>query len=84
VAAANAAKAEEIAKITSKVVADNLAPQMTSLSGLNVTCPSGETPIINNNSMRNTKFIAEKTRPQSMFDTSCGSNEYIFDPDREY
>jgi len=83
VAAANAAKAADIAKITSKVVADNLAPQMTSPSGLNVICPSGETPIINNNSMRNTKFTAEKKRPQSMFDRTCGSNEYNFDPDKE-
>ena len=82
-AAANAAKAEDIAKITSKVVADNLAPQMSSLSGLNVTCPSGETPVINDNSMRNTKYAAGK-RPESMFDSSCGSNEYTFDPDTEY
>ena len=83
VAAANAAKAADIAKITSKVVADNLAPQLSMPSGLNVTCPSGETPIINNNTMRNTKFSAEKKRPTSMFDESCGSNDYNFNPDTE-
>lgn len=81
-AAANAEKAADIAKMASKVVADNLAPQLTAPSGINVTCPSGDTPIINVNTTRNTKFTAEK-RPESMFDSNCGSNEYDYDPDAD-
>ena len=82
-AAANAAKAADIAKITSKVVADNLAPQLSMPPGLNITCPSGDKPVITDNTMRNTKFSAEKKCPESMFDESCGSNDYNFNPNTE-
>ena len=72
----NDAKAAAIAEITSKVVADNLAPQMS--DGINITCPSGENPVVNEKLMRNSKFTGNN-KSTEMFDTSCGSNECDFD-----
>lgn len=78
----NDAKAAAIAQITSKVVADNLAPQISSGDGINITCPSGEKPVVNDKLMRNTKF-SETKKPASMFDSTCGKNEYSFDPEMD-
>ena len=81
--AADADKAADLALLVSKALAENGASQAILNDGLSVTCPSGDKPIINDNSMRNTKFTAEKKLPLSMFDESCGSNNYNFDPNTE-
>ena len=53
-AAAAKVKAAEIAKVTSKMVSDNIVDS-SDPSGLNISCPSGEKPIVS--LTRNTKHV---------------------------
>lgn len=82
-AAADADRAADLALLVSNAIAENGAAKALSNDGLSITCPSGDTPTINEHSMRNTKFSAKTNKNTSMYDSSCGSNEYIFDPETE-
>jgi len=72
-------KATDLALIVSSALIKSGEASAASNNGLSITCPSGDDPILNE---RNTKFSA-KTKDTSMYDSSCGSNEYIFNPETE-
>ena len=82
-AAADKKKASNLALIVSSALIESGESDRILNDGLSVTCPSGDIPIINDNSRRNTKFSAKKNTSNSMYDESCGSNEYIFNPETE-
>ena len=71
---ANAKKIAEIALVTSKAVSQSLT-QSPAASGLQITCPTGGDPVINDNSIRNTRFGTSST--------SSSMNNYIFNPETE-
>jgi hypothetical protein len=79
-AAADADKAANLALLVSKALAENETSQRLLNDGINLTCPSGGTPVINDTLMRNTKFSAKKS------DSKCVesiANEYLFNPDTD-
>jgi len=75
-------KADNLALIVSSALIKSGGADAISNNGLSITCPSGDDPILNESSMRNTKF-SSKGNNNSMYDSSCGSNEYIFNPETE-
>ena len=81
--AADAKKAANLAALVSSALVKSGGAGGISNSGLSITCPSGDDPILNEGSARNTKFSAKKNKNNSMYDESCGSNEYIFNPETE-
>ena len=72
-------KATDLALIVSSALIKSGEASVASNNGLSITCPSGDDPVLNE---RNTKFSA-KTKDTSMYDSSCGSNEYVFNPETE-
>lgn len=72
-------KAASLALIVSSALVKSGESNALSNDGLNITCPFGDDPILNE---RNTKFSA-KSKNNSTHDNSCGSNEYIFNPETE-
>ena len=81
-AAADSKKAADLALVVSSALIKSGGASGLSNNGLSITCPSGDDPILNESSARNTKFSA-KSKSNSMYDDSCGSNEYIFNPETE-
>lgn len=77
--AADKQKADSLALVVSSALVKSGETNGLLNNGLNITCPSGDDPILN---QRNTKFSA-KGKDNSMYDSSCGSNEYIFNPETE-
>jgi hypothetical protein len=71
---ANDKKIADIIQVTSKAVSQSLAERPPA-SGLQITCPSGGDPVINDNSIRNTRFASS---------ASSFLNDYFFDPETEY
>ena len=71
---ANAKKIAEIALVTSKAVSQSLT-QSPAATGLQITCPAGGDPVINDNSIRNTRFGSSSASPSM--------NNYIFNPETE-
>jgi len=81
--AADEKKAASLALVVSSALINSGGAGGLSNNGLSITCPSGDDPVLNENSSRNTKFSGNTKGNTSMYDSSCGSNEYIFNPETE-
>ena len=74
-AAADTNKAADLALLVTQTLAKTGVSDGLLNDGVSLTCPSGDKPVINENSMRNTKFAGKK-------DAEC-SGEYLFDPETD-